>query len=313
MKKTFKILSLICILISIAIASYGYVDDILSYTSYDAEEYIIKIENINEEIEKIDLVSFEECDIEETGYNYTTNFEIVPLFGENIIGHLNKHDTENYYIKQNVRYNYLAGKAANDIEHTVSGGKYFEEGNGTFGTLDWARTERFKSEKDFYDYCNLTYENNIYELYKADKENTFICVKTTNYKPYKLTTIKEISLSNIENNTLTYNHDDFSNFKIGIRIKNTNGEYKTFISNNNSLLMYRYGGNPIIDKEKITIFDYQSVTYKDNSQYSLKLPIKHTNQWIPTLILIAIILFVIVITLLIFNIILKKKKLNKNK
>lgn len=311
MKKTFKILSLICILISIA--SYVYADDILSYTSYEAEEYIIKIENINEEIEKIDLVSFEECDMEETGYNYTTNFEIVPLFGENIIGHLDKHDTENYYIKQKVRYNYLAGRAAKDIEHTVSWGKYFEEGNGTFGTLDWAITEKFKSEKDFYDYCNLTYENRIYELYKADKENTFICVKTTNYTPYKLTTIKEISLSNIENNTLTYKLDDFSNSQLGIRIKNTNGEYKTFISGNVSMFMERFGGNPIIDKEKITIFDYQSVTYIDNSQYSFKLPIKHTNQWIPTLILIAIILFVIIIALLILNIILKKKKLNKNK
>ena len=313
MKNIVNILLIICILISISIASYAYVDDILSYTSYEAEEYIIKIEDINEEIERIDLVSFEECDIEETGYNYTTNFEIVPLFGENIISHLDKHDTENYYIKQNVRYNYLAGRAAKDIEHTVSGGKYFEEGNGTFGTLDLAITERFKSEKDFYDYCNLTYENNIYELYKADKENTFICVKTTSYTPYKLTPIKEISLSNIKNNTLTYNHDDFSNLKIGIRIKNTNGEYKTFISWDGSMIMNRYGGNPIIDKEKITIFDYKTVTYEDNSQHSFKLPIKNTNQWIPTLILIAIILFVIIIALIILNIILKKKKLNKNK
>lgn len=310
MKKTLKILSLIGIFISIAY--YAYADDILLSTSYEAEEYIIKIENINEEIERIDLVNFEECDMEETGWNYTTNIEIVPLFGENIIDHLDKHDTENYYIKQNVRYNYLAGRAAKDIEHTVSGGKYFEEGNGTFGTLDWAITERFKNEKDFYDYCNLTYETRIYELYKADKESTFICVKTTNYTPYKLTPIKEISLSNIENNTLTYNLDDFSNSQLGIRIKNTNGEYKTFISGNISMIMGRFGGNPILDKEKITIFDYQSVTYKDNSQYSFKLPIQHTNQWIPTLILIAIILFVIVVTLLILNIILKKKKLNKN-
>ena len=50
MKKTFKILSFICIFISLSLASYAYVDDILSYTSYEAEEYIIKIENINEEI-----------------------------------------------------------------------------------------------------------------------------------------------------------------------------------------------------------------------------------------------------------------------
>ena len=79
------------------------------------------------------------------------------------------------------------------------------------------------------------------------------------------------------------------------------------------MIMNRYGGNPIIDKEKITIFDYKTVTYEDNSQHSFKLPIKNTNQWIPTLILIAIILFVIIIALIILNIILKKKKLNKNK
>ena len=72
----------------------------------------------------------------DTGWNYTTNLEIVPLFGENIIDHLDKHDTENYYIKQNIRYNYLAGRAAKDIEHTVSWGKYLEEGDGTFGTFD---------------------------------------------------------------------------------------------------------------------------------------------------------------------------------
>ena len=310
MKTIIKLLSIICILISISIESYAYVDDILSYTSYDAEEYIIKVENINEEIEKIDLVNFEECDMNDTGWNYTTNLEIVPLFGENIIDHLDKHDTENYYIKQNIRYNYLAGRAAKDIEHTVSWGKYLEEGDGTFGTFDWARTERFKSENDFYDYCNITNENRIYELYKAD--NTFICVKTTNYKSYKLTPLKEISLSNIENNTLTYNHDDYSNLKIGIRIKNTNGEYKTFVSNDNGMLMYRYGGNPIIDKEKIIIFDYEAGTYKSNSQYSFKPPLKTGGQQFNFIIIISVLLFIIILTFIILNIKLRKKKLNKN-
>ena len=44
MKKSIKILSLIGIFISIAY--YAYADDILLSTSYEAEEYIIKIENI---------------------------------------------------------------------------------------------------------------------------------------------------------------------------------------------------------------------------------------------------------------------------
>ena len=295
MKKTLKILSLVCIVISIA--SYAYAN----YTSYDAKEYIIEIKNINEEIEKIDLVNFEECDMEETGFNYTTTFEIVTLFGEDLIKHLNKHDTENYYVKQTVRYNYLAGKAAQDIEHTVVSGKYTEFDDDKIITFDFARNERFKNENEFYEYCKIV------------NSQEFICVKTTNYKSFKLTPIKEINLSNIENNKLIYNHDDYSNLKIGIRIKNRNGEYKTFISNDNSMLMFRYGGNPIMDKEKVTIFDYSAVKYKDNSQYSFKLPIRNNNQWIPSLILIAIILFIIVIILIIFNIILKKKKIHSQK
>lgn len=304
MKKILKSLLIICALFSIN--SYVYA----SYLSYDAEEYIMKINNINEKIERIDLVSFEECDMEETGWNYTTNFEVVPLFGEDTIKHLDKHDTENYYIKQRVRYNYLAGKAAQDIEHTVLSGKYSEIEDGKLITFDFARNERFKSENEFYDYCNVTYDNEFYGYYKADEE--FICVKTTTYyKSYKLTPIKEISLSNIENNTLTYNHDDYSNLKIGIRMKNENGEYKTFISNDNSMLMIRYGGNPIKDKEKITIFDYSTGTYEDNSEYSFKFPIKTGEQWLATMIVVSIILLIIVIALIILNIILKKKKMNK--
>ena len=48
MKRTLKILSFVCILISIT--SYAYA----SYTTYEAEKYILKIENINEELKKID-------------------------------------------------------------------------------------------------------------------------------------------------------------------------------------------------------------------------------------------------------------------
>jgi hypothetical protein len=84
MKRILKILSFICILISIT--SYAYA----SYTTYEAEEYILKIENINEELERIDLVNFEECNSEETGGNYTTTFEVIPLFGEESIDFLDK-------------------------------------------------------------------------------------------------------------------------------------------------------------------------------------------------------------------------------
>lgn len=294
MKKIIKLLSLICIFISLA--SYSYAE----FTSYEAEEYIMKIENINEEIERIDLVNFEECEMNDTGFNYTTTYEIVPLFGEESINHLNKHDTENYYVKQIVRYNYLAGKAAQDIEHTVVSGKYTEFEKGKLITYDLCMKQKFNNSQEFYSYCSDA------------KEEEFICVKTTTYKPYKLTPIKEISLSDIKNNKLTYNHDDHSNLKIGFRIKNKNNEYKTFISLDNSLIMCRYGSKPIIDKEKITIFDYPTVSYKSNSEYSFKTPLKTGNQQFNFIIIISVLLFIIILTFIILNIKLRKKKLNKN-
>ena len=294
MKKIIKLLSIICILISLA--SYSYAE----FTSYEAEEYIIKIENINEEIEKIDLVNFEECDINDTGFNYTTTYEIVPLFGEENITHLDKHDTENYYVKQTVRYNYLAGKAAQDIEHTVVSGKYTEFDEDKLITYDLCMKRKLKNSQEFHSYCNDA------------EENEFICVKTTTYKAYKLTPIKEISLSEVKFNQLTYKHDDLSNLHIGIRIKNTSNEYKTFISLDNSLIMYRYGSNPIIDKEKITIFDYPTVSYESNSEYSFKVPLKTGGQQFNFIIIISVLLFIIILTFIILNIILKKKKLNKN-
>lgn len=294
MKKTHKILLFIYILISIA--SYSYA----SYTSYEAEEYILKIENINEKIQKIDLVSFEECEMEDVGHDYQTTFEIVSLFDKDPIIKLDKHDTENYHVKPIVRYNYLSGKAAQDIEHTVVSGKYDEYADdGKLITYDLAINQKFSNEFDFYQFCSVA------------KENEFICVKTTKYKSYKITPVKELGLSLVANNKLTYNHDDFSNLKIGIRIKNEMGEYKTFISNDNSMIMFRYGGKPIIDKEKITIFDYQDGTYKDNSQYSFKVPVKTGSGLILMIIILSSILVAIVIALIIIYIISKKKKVNK--
>lgn len=283
-----KILLIICILISTTNSAYAMIH------SWKAEDYVIKINNINEKIEKIDLVSFEECNLEETGGNYTTTFEIVPLFGEESIDFLNKHDTENYYIKQIIRYNYLSGKAAQDIEHTVLSGKYDEYNKGKLITYDLARNEKFSNALEFYQYCSVA------------KYNDFICVKTTTYKSYKLTPIKKINISDIKLNKLKYKHDDLSNLKIGIRVKNENGEYKTFISNENSMWMRRPGGKPIIEeKQKIIDFDYSTGKYKTNAYESFLSP---SNTMLIQILIVTIILFAIVITLIIFNIILKNKK-----
>lgn len=291
MKKILKSLLIICILISITNSAYAMI------YSWDAEEYIIKINNINENLEKIDLVNFEECELEETGGNYTTNVEVVPLVGEDDRKHLNNHNSENYYIKQIVRYNYLSGKAAEDIEHTVSGGIYQEKTEGKLITYDEARTERFKSNAELYQHCSEA------------KDNEFICVKTTSYKAYKITPIKEIDLSDIKFNKLKYKHDDLSNLKIGIRVKNENGEYKTFISNENSMVMRRPGGKPIIEeKQKIINFDYSTGTYKTNAYESFLSP--SNTRLIKILTVISVFLVVIMICSIII-LVLKKRRLKK--
>lgn len=293
MKKTFKILLIICILISTTNSAYAMIH------SWEAEEYVIKINNINEKIEKIDLVNFEECKLEETGGNYITNFEVVPLVGEDDKEHLYNHDSENYYIKQIVRYNYLSGRAKDDIEHTVSSGMYKEKEEGILKTYDEAREEKFKTDVELYQHCSEA------------KYNEFICVKTTSYKAYKIIPIKEISVSDIKLNKLKYRHDDLSNLKIGIRVKNEKGEYKTFISNENSMWMRRPGGKPIIEeKQKIIDFDYSTGKYKTNAYESFLSP---SNTRLIQILIVTIILLVIVIALIILNIISKKKNLSKNK
>jgi len=291
MRKILKSLLIICILISITNSAYAMIH------SWEAEEYVIKINNINEKLEKIDLVNFEECELEETGGNYTTNVEVVPLVGEDDREHFYNHYSENYYIKQIVRYNYLSGKATEDIEHTVSGGIYQENSDGKLITYDEARTERFKSNAELYQYCSEA------------KDNEFICVKTTSYKAYKITPIKEISVSDIKSNKLKYKHDDLSNLKIGIRVKNEDGAYRTFISNENSMWMRRPGGKPIIEeKQKIIDFDYSTGRYKTNAYESFLSP---SNTRLIQILIVTSVLLVLIMVLIIIIAALKKRRQNK--
>ena len=43
-------------------------------TEYEAKSFTITVQNIDEKIEKIDVVAFEECEMEETGFNYETTY-----------------------------------------------------------------------------------------------------------------------------------------------------------------------------------------------------------------------------------------------
>lgn len=272
---------------------YSYV--FASMTSYNAEEYIIKINNINEEIERIDLIQYEKCDLDELGWEKKSSVEEVELYGDETITHRYDYDTENYYIDQIVRYNYLAGKAATDIEHVVHGGEYIEYDGQELVTYDVAKDERYKTKEEF--------EIGTLKI----KDHKIICAKTIEYKAYRITPIKEINVSEIKSSELVYKHDDLTNLNIGIRIKLTDGKYKTFIPmGQNGLWMNRGGYKPILDKEKIIIFDYSEIEYESNANYSFnKAPVE---DWVIILSLIIIVTIILLIIVCILNAIIKKKK-----
>lgn len=274
---------------------YSYV--FASTTSYNAEEYIIKINNINEEIERIDLIQYEKCDLDELGWEKKSSVEEVELYGNEIITHRYDYDTENYYIDQIVRYNYLAGKAATDIEHVIHGGEYIEYDGQELVTYDVVKDERYKTKEEF--------ETGTLKI----KDHKIICARTIEYKAYKITPIKEINVSEIKTGELVYKHDDLTNLNIGIRIKLTDGKYKTFIPmGQNGLWMDRGGYKPILDKEKIIIFDYSGVSYESNVAASFNTYIEPYVIIYGSIIIIVSILLLIIIIIALY---LKKKKAKK--
>lgn len=274
---------------------YSYV--FASMTSYNAEEYIIKINNINEEIERIDLIQYEKCDLDELGWEKKSSVEEVELYGNEIITHRYDYDTENYYIDQIVRYNYLAGKAATDIEHVIHGGEYIEYDGQELVTYDVVKDERYKTKEEF--------EIGTLKI----KDHKIICARTIEYKAYKITPIKEINVSEIKTGELVYKHDDLTNLNIGIRIKLTDEKYKTFIPmGQNGLWMDRGGYKPILDKEKIIIFDYSGVSYESNVAASFNTYIEPYVIIYESIIIIVSILLLIIIIIALY---LKKKKAKK--
>lgn len=269
-------------------------------TEYEAKSFTITVQNIDEKIEKIDVVAFEECEMEETGFNYETTYEVVEPYGDGMIGHLQKHDTENYFIDQTVRYNYLSGRFKDDIEHAINGGSFSEVNENGIIDYDYAYDHIFKTKEDFEIGCSMVLHQGV------------VCAKTTKYTAYKLTTVKELDISNMESNEFVYNHDDLSNLKIGLRIKNEKGEYKTFIAPREIYTtMYRTGYHPEIQEQeyhKIVVFDYSGVTYQSNTTASFR------NYLEPYVIIYGSIIIIVSILLLIIIIIalyLKKKKAKK--
>lgn len=74
-------------------------------------------------------------------------------------------------------------------------------------------------------------------------EKDFICLRKVEYrcKTYKYNSSKELDVSNIKDNIFTYNssyipqNSGKKEMKIGIIMKNSNDEYKTFLIDRNSL------------------------------------------------------------------------------
>lgn len=283
------------LLIFCSVFSFNNVYASINY--FDAKEFIIKVKNINEKIEKIELVNFEECEMEETGFNYETTHEVVEPYGDGMIDHLKEHDTENYFVDQKVHYNYLSGRFKDDIEHAIGGGFFMEVAEDGTIDYDYAYDHIYKTKKDFEIGCSMVLKQGV------------VCAKTTKYKSYKLTPIKELDISNIESNEFVYKHDDIRNLKIGLRIKNENSEYKTFIAPSESHIgMYRYGGNPRIEEEKIIVFDYSGVSYESNVAASFNTYIEPYVIIYGTIIIIVSILLLIIIIIALY---LKKKKAKK--
>lgn len=274
---------IICILLSFNITSFAGLQD------YEAKEYVIKINNINEPINKIDLVHYEECDISELGDKFNTYTEQVSLYDEDEPVIIPEYDKEKYLVDYSISYNYLAGRAAETPENHIHGGFII-----TKDAADISTDQKFKKH------------NGTLEQYNLD----FICVRTVTFTAYKLTKIKDIDLSQISNNTLTYKPDDLNNLAIGIRFLNNNNEYKTYLSMSPSLYMVRTMGTPVLETTKIIIYDYETREYKSNTEgnfFNID-----TEQLILLTIIITILLTLIIFTLT-FIIIKNKNKNNTSK
>lgn len=289
MKKIVKVVLIISIMIFIHISSYA------STALYEADEYIIKIQNIDEPIEEICLVNVEECSIDETGTTYTDSIEEVSLYGQDEIPLVTGYDSENYYIKQTVIYNYLYGDAAQNPEITTKTGHSQSGIRKNVVSISYATDKKFKNKKEFQKEC------------KDAKDYNFICMRSITYTAYRILKSKELDVSTIKNDNFTYKHDDLSNLKIGLRTKSITQEYKTFISDEYDMWMSRSGGETNRDKEKIVIFDYVMGNYKTNTNKPLEN--SFTNRWYG--IIYFSICFIIAILIVKLDKIIKSKKANK--
>lgn len=287
MKKILKITIIVYIMIFTNTISYA------SINLYEAEEYIVKIQNINEQIEEINLITYEECLISETGSNYTDSIENVSLYGEDEIPSVTGYDTENFFIKQTIKYNYLYGEAAKNPEKASSSGFEGSYVGKELKSFNYATDKKFKNENEFQKEC------------KEAKDHTFICVRSITYTAYRISYVKEFDISSIKYGNFTYKHENFSNLKIGLRMKNINQEYRIFVSEENDMWMTRSSWESNRDKEKIVVFDYITGNYKTNANK----PLENALRDISNIIVYFLICFAIAILIVIFE----KKTKNKTR
>ncbi len=249
MKKILKTILILSFIICVNISSYAAI------LLYDADEYIIKVQNIDDQIEEIRLLNYEECSLPEIGVDYTDTVEEVSLYGEDELPIVTGYDTENYFIKQTVIYDYVYGDAARNPKIRTILGQSMSGTGKNLKSMNFSVDQKFKNEKEFKKEC------------KEAKYYEFRCMRSIVYTAYKISDVKKLDISNIKDGNYTYKHDDLSNLKIGIKIKNINQEEKIFISDENDLGMRRpvnYKEEP--DREKIILFDYITGSCRTNTE-----------------------------------------------
>ena len=281
---------IIYILISFNFTSFAGLD------YYVADKYIMEIKNINESIEKIDLVNYEECNSKEVSQSLQTYTEQVSLFDKDSSIIVPNYNKEFFYVEPSISYNYLYGESTKNPElHVISGHTVKHDDNGNIVALDIATDKKFKNKNQLIgNFWNST--DNIQDL-------EFICVRTITYTCYKITPIKQLDTNQIISNTFTYDHDDLENLTIGIRFLNTNQEYKTYLTKHPYIGLERTMGTEKLDSAKIIRYDYETRSYETNASYDFTKP--KTDPLIYLIISLSTLLIIIIV---VYKII--RKKLN---
>lgn len=258
-----------------------------NYISYSAPLMHVEVNNIEDKIKSIALVIYDEnCNVEDAyrgsgldfsnanfleassnnEYEYCATFkDLVDPFKKEDYVFNNNYNKKDYMVSTSFSYTYRTGA-------------------GGFGTH-----EKYKNVDDFIknsDYFTI-YEDwdeslidFVEEEIKEVRDNPITCERTIFYSANRLVEVKDIEISEIKNNKLILNIDDFSelnkyrqddyNAGFAIRFENQKGEYTTIPIGSNEMFQDSYSQVNIKTQnlKKNVIVDYKKQTSSNNSYIS---------------------------------------------